>query len=210
MLSKSTLSVGTSLRFCSGCRSKRRYVDTLSVQRQTMTEPEPEDPGVDVDARLDVLEQLLVEYPGGVVSAIDAHGNPVPAPPSLCLPEQNSLSTRSPLEVVAPASRGSLVDALVLAKQAGVAAVPVIAVDGTAATCHVIDLRPTHGVLVGMIATDTPIDWSIGARRPARDHPPNRPDQKGCRRDDPRRRHRASAESWATAPNNSPAPGPSI
>ena len=47
-----------------------------------------------------------------------------------------------------------------LAKQAGVAAVPVVAVDGTAATCHIIDLRPTHGVLVGMIATETPVDWS--------------------------------------------------
>ena len=133
-----------------------------------MTEPEHgEDPSVDLDARLKALEQLLVEYPGGVVSAIDAHGNPVPAPQSLCLPDQNSLSTRSPLEVVAPASRGSLVDALMLAKQAGVAAVPVVAVDGTAATCHVIDLRPTHGVLVGMIATESPIDWStVLADRP--------------------------------------------
>ena len=95
-----------------------------------------------------------------MVSAIDAHGNPVAAPTSIGLPDQNPLLTRSPLEVVAPASRGSLVEVLARAKQSGVAAVPVIAVDGSAATCHIIDLRPTHGVLVGMITSDTPIDWS--------------------------------------------------
>ncbi|MCU1399802.1 MAG: putative PAS-associated sensor protein [Acidimicrobiales bacterium] len=122
---------------------------------------------VRLDAPLEVLERLLVQHPNAVVSAIDAHGNPVAAPHSLRLPDHNSLSRRSPLEVVAAVSRGVLVDALVLAKRSGIAALPVIAVDGTAATCHIIDLRHTHGILVGMIATDTPIDWpSAFASRP--------------------------------------------
>ncbi len=115
---------------------------------------------VDAGERLALLHRLLVEYPGAVVSAIDAHGNPVKAPPSVRLADRNHLSTGSPLEVVAPASRGSLVDALELAKQTGIAAVPVVAVDGSSATCHVIDLRQTHGVLIGMIAAENPIDWS--------------------------------------------------
>ena len=114
---------------------------------------------VDAGERLGLLHRLLADYPSAVVSAIDAHGNVV-TPDSIQLPVRIPLLTGSPLEVVAPASRGSLVEVLARAKQSGVAALPVVAVDGSAATCHIIDLRPTHGVLVGMIASVTPIDWS--------------------------------------------------
>ena len=60
---------------------------------------------LDQGERLVLLHRLLGDYPGAVVAALDAHGNPVAAPSSIRLSHKNEWRTGSPLEVVAPASR---------------------------------------------------------------------------------------------------------
>ncbi|MEP7203069.1 MAG: diguanylate cyclase [Ilumatobacteraceae bacterium] len=114
----------------------------------------------DGDARLATLQRLLADHPDAAVSAVDTHGNLVRGPVGVGLRDRESLVGRSPLEVVAPGSRSALVDALARAKRAGVAAVPIVAINGSPGTCHLIDLRDTHGVLVGLVVTDTAIDWT--------------------------------------------------
>lgn len=122
---------------------------------------------LDEAARDALLQSLLQRYPGAAVTAMDIDGRLVDLPPSVPRRGQQVLTARLALDVFEPGSRASMFLNWERAKLVGAAAAPVVLVNGVAASCHVIDVRHSHGVFVGMIVADGGIELAPGlANRP--------------------------------------------
>ena len=124
-------------------------------------------PPIDDADREMLLMSLLSAHPGAVASAVDDDGRLVALPSSVDIAEQQVVSTRSAMELVAAASRSTLIENWERAKKVGASSVPVTLVNGTEAICHIFDVRRRHGVLIGVIVADSQTDLVVAlADRP--------------------------------------------
>ncbi len=112
---------------------------------------------IDTATRDGLLATLLLQHPGAIVSAYDGDGRPEGLPEGLHL-SRHVFSIRSPLELVAGSSQPGLFESWEQAKLLGAASLEVELVDGTRATCHIVDMRHRHGALIGVMAGDGPMN----------------------------------------------------
>jgi diguanylate cyclase (GGDEF)-like protein/PAS domain S-box-containing protein len=126
---------------------------------------------IDNAARDAMLESLLHQHPGALVTAMDGYGRVVDLPPSIVLAGQRVLATRSAIDLFEADSRAAMLDNWERAKLVGSAVAPVVLVNGVEASCHVVDVRHSHGVFVGMIVADVQIELFAGLT----DRPPVMP-----------------------------------
>lgn len=119
-----------------------------------------------------VVSCLLRTHPEAAVTGIRPDGSLVPPPASLRLDPRRALETRrllrarrwrsepsapepsSALDLVAPTHRGRVADAWDTVLHARVADTTLHLVDGSTAAVHLVDARPRHGVLLGVIVEE--------------------------------------------------------
>jgi len=106
-----------------------------------------------------ILRTLLEEHADAFVAALDPgpNGLLVPMPASVPLAGQYILQARSALDLVIPADRVLIISAWERARATGAGrAVVHLAVDADEdAVIHFLDVRPAHGVLVGIVVSGT-------------------------------------------------------
>jgi diguanylate cyclase (GGDEF)-like protein/PAS domain S-box-containing protein len=100
-----------------------------------------------------VVTSLLVQNPGALVAAIDQDGLFVPMPESVPLDGQRIAVARSALDLVAPASRPSVITAWAAVKEEGYGRVSVALVGASEpnALMYFVDVRATYGVFLGIV-----------------------------------------------------------
>ncbi len=86
------------------------------------------------------------------------HGLFVPAPETLALGDAGVLSARSMLDVVDPSHRIVVIDAWDRVRARGAAQATIALRGGQCAQLYFFDLRPEHGVLVGVVVADSDVD----------------------------------------------------
>ncbi len=92
------------------------------------------------------------------VAAIDGHGLFVAVPDTLDLGDVGVLSARSMLDVVDPTHRVVVIDAWDRVRAQGAAQARISLRGGQGAQLYFFDLRPEHGVLVGVVVADSEVD----------------------------------------------------
>jgi diguanylate cyclase (GGDEF)-like protein/PAS domain S-box-containing protein len=110
------------------------------------------------DAVVTAFDRLLCAHSHTRVAAIDVHGLFVPAPETLDLGDAGVLSARSMLDVVEPTHRIVVIDAWDRVRAQGAAQARISLRGGQSAQLYFFDLRPEHGVLVGVVVADSDID----------------------------------------------------
>src|SRR5947209_3722672 len=110
------------------------------------------------DAVAKALDRLLCAHSHTRVAAIDAHGLFVPVPETLDLGDTAVLSARSMLDVVEPANRVVVIDAWDRVRAQGAAQATISLRGGQHAQLYFFDVRPEHGVLVGVVVADSDVD----------------------------------------------------
>jgi len=110
------------------------------------------------DAVAKALDRLLCAHSHTRVAAIDAHGLFVPVPETLDLGDTAVLSARSMLDVVEPGNRVVVIDAWDRVRVQGAAQATVSLRGGQHAQLYFFDVRPEHGVLVGVVVADSDVD----------------------------------------------------
>lgn len=121
---------------------------------------------LDAAGRDDLLSELLVRYRHGLVGGLDPDGRVMEVPASVVLHGHDLHSPRSHLDLIDARFRSAAIGLLSAARAAGAARAEVVLVDGTAASCHLIDLSEGHGVMVGLITTedDRDLSWLVADR----------------------------------------------
>lgn len=119
-----------------------------------------DDQPIDGPQRLVLLASLLRQHPDAIVSAFDGDGHSMPRPDEIHF-QQQAVPARSPLDLLAARSRPGLFEAWERAKSLGASSLAVELVDGSLAVCHMVDVRQSHGVLIGIMVADTPLDLAL-------------------------------------------------
>jgi len=101
-----------------------------------------------------VIASLLAQNPGALVAAIDQDGLFVAVPETVPLNGQRVAVARSALDLVAPASRHSVIAAWSAVKEEGYgrASVALVGASEPNAVMYFIDARATHGVFLSIVA----------------------------------------------------------
>ncbi|MCU1399310.1 MAG: domain S-box-containing protein/diguanylate cyclase protein [Acidimicrobiales bacterium] len=114
------------------------------------------------------LHALLVQHPNALVAAADAHGLFVEVPASVELLGHRVVEARSALDLVEPACRAAVMEAWEKALELGGGIAPVTLIGGAEASFYFIDVRPSHGVLMVILAADEHIELvaALAGREP--------------------------------------------
>lgn len=111
--------------------------------------------GLDLGARAAALQALLDAAPDAWVAAIDDRGFFVSVPPGLDLGTHEVLPARSALDLAAPGDGTAVVEGWNRAHAAGASRVELrVGESESEGVLHFFDLRPVHGVFVGVLVSD--------------------------------------------------------
>lgn len=123
----------------------------------------PEGPAAAGGAVETACRALLGRYPLAPVGAINEFGMFVEIPESIVVADHPIVTGLSALDLFVPADRVVVISAWDRARTAGSARVPVRLTSrpDEQVRLHFFDLRPGHGVLLGVLVTEGPIDAPI-------------------------------------------------